>query len=112
MCDFEPCVLPQEKDVYIVDRLRMPLIGGLATMTLQLVARLNDLRLDTKETVKREFPVLFSGLGEMEGEYTIVLKPGAKPFPLSTPRCISLPLMPRVKEELSRMEQQEVVSKV
>ncbi|KAL2089331.1 hypothetical protein ACEWY4_014019 [Coilia grayii] len=41
--------------------------------------------------------------GKMEGEYTIVLKPGAKPFSLSTPRRISLPLMPKVKEELSRM---------
>ena len=48
----------------------------------------------------------------MEGEYTIVLKPGAKPFSLSTPRRISLPLMPKVREELTRMEQQGVISKV
>ncbi|KAL7861729.1 hypothetical protein SRHO_G00131700 [Serrasalmus rhombeus] len=48
----------------------------------------------------------------MQGAYKIVLKPGAKPFSLSTPRRISLPLMPRVKEELNRMEQQGVISKV
>ena len=48
----------------------------------------------------------------MEGEYTIVLRPGAKPFSLSTPRRISLPLMPKVREELTRMEQQGVISKV
>lgn len=48
----------------------------------------------------------------MEGEYSIVLKPGVKPFSLSTPRRISLPLPPKVKEELERMEQQGVISKV
>ena len=88
------------------------LLDGLAAMTLQLVARVNNISLDTKETVKREFPNLFSGLGKMEGEYTIVLRPGAKPFSLSTPRRISLPLMPKVREELTRMEQQGVISKV
>ena len=101
-----------QEEVYVVDGLRTPLLGRLTAMTLQLVARLDNLSLDTKETVKRQFPMLFSGLWKMEGVYTIVLKPGAKPFSLSTPQRISLPLMPRVKEELSRMEQQGVVSKV
>ncbi len=41
-----------------------------------------------------------------------MLKPGAKPFSLSTPRRISLPLLPKVREELERMEQQGVFSKV
>ena len=80
-----------QEEVYVVDGLRTPLLGL---------------------TVKREFPNLFSGLGKMEGEYTIVLRPGAKPFSLSTPRRISLPLMPKVREELTRMEQQGVISKV
>ncbi|KAE8281739.1 hypothetical protein D5F01_LYC20739 [Larimichthys crocea] len=76
------------EEVYVVEGLRTPLLSGAAAMTLQLVARVNSISLDSKETVKREFPKLFSGLGKMEGEYTIV------------------------KEELSRMEQQGVISKV
>ncbi|KAE8277802.1 hypothetical protein D5F01_LYC24173 [Larimichthys crocea] len=100
------------EEVYVVEGLRTPLLSGAAAMTLQLVARVNSISLDSKETVKREFPKLFSGLGKMEGEYTIVLKPDAKPFSLSTPRHISLPLLQKVKEELSRMEQQGVISKV
>lgn len=48
----------------------------------------------------------------MEGKYSIVLKPGAKPFSLLTPRHVFLPLLPKVKEELMRMEQQGVISKV
>lgn len=100
------------EEVYVVEGLCTPLLSGAAAMTLQLVTRVNNISLDSTETVKREFPKLFSGLGKMEGEYTIVLKPGAKPFSLSTPCRISLPLMPKVKEELSRMEQQGVISKV
>ncbi|KAK7912494.1 hypothetical protein WMY93_012705 [Mugilogobius chulae] len=82
-----------------------------AATALQLVARLDTATLDSTETVKKEFPELFSGLGTIKGEYNIVLKPGAQPFSVSTPRRISLPLLPKVKEELSRMEQQGVISK-
>ncbi|KAL7880825.1 hypothetical protein SRHO_G00030790 [Serrasalmus rhombeus] len=101
-----------KQDVYVVKDLATPLLGRPAVTALQLVARLEEVNLDNEEAVKSEFPKLFSGLGKMQGEYKIVLKPGAKPFSLSTPRRISLPLMPRVKEELNRMEQQGVISKV
>ncbi|KAL7861742.1 hypothetical protein SRHO_G00131830 [Serrasalmus rhombeus] len=101
-----------KQDVYVVKDLATPLLGCPAVTAQHLVTRLEEVNLDNEEAVKLEFPKLFSGLGKMQGEYKIVLKPGAKPFSLSTPRCISLPLMPRVKEELNRMEQQGVISKV
>uniref|UniRef100_A0A3B3HH25 Gypsy retrotransposon integrase-like protein 1 n=1 Tax=Oryzias latipes TaxID=8090 RepID=A0A3B3HH25_ORYLA len=101
-----------KEDIYVVKGLSMPLLSGTAAIALQLVARVENIILDSTATVKREFPRLFSGLGKMEGEYNIVLKPNAQPFSLSTPRRISLPLMPKVKEELTRMEQQGVISKV
>lgn len=82
-----------QEEVYVVEGLRTPLLGGVAAMTLQMVARLNNISLDTTETVKREFSKFFSGLGKMEFQYTIVLKPREKPFPLSTPHCISLTLL-------------------
>ncbi|KAJ8389952.1 hypothetical protein AAFF_G00112370 [Aldrovandia affinis] len=95
-----------------LEGLSTPLLSQPAATALQLVARLEDFSLNSKETIKQEFPKLFSGLGKMEGEYNIVLKPGAKPFSLSTPRRISLPLLPKIKDELHRMEQQGVISKV
>lgn len=101
-----------KEDIYVVKGLSTPLLGGTAAMALQLVARVENVSLDSKETVKNEFPALFHGLGKMEGEYNIVLKPEAQPFSISTPRRLSLPLLPKVKEELDRMEQQGVISKV
>ncbi|KAJ7997296.1 hypothetical protein DPEC_G00227500 [Dallia pectoralis] len=69
-----------KEEIYVVEGLCTPLLGGLAAVALQLVARINNISLDSKETVKREFPKLFCRLGKMEGEYNIVLKPGAQPF--------------------------------
>lgn len=100
------------EDIYVVEGLSTPLLSRPTATALQLVARLDNVDLDSKEKIIQEFPKLFSGLGKMEGEYNIVLKPGAKPFSLSTPRHISLPLLPKIKEELNRMEQQGVISKV
>lgn len=62
-----------QEEVNVMNGLHTPLLRGLAAMTLQLAARLNDVSLDAKETIKREFPKLFSGLGKMKGEYFIVL---------------------------------------
>ncbi|KAI3373366.1 hypothetical protein L3Q82_006673 [Scortum barcoo] len=101
-----------KEDIYVVRGLCIPLLSRPAATALQLVARLDNISLDSTEIVKQEFPKLFSGLGKMEGEYNIVLKPGAQPFSLSMSRRISLPLLPKIKEELNRMEQQGVISKV
>ncbi|XP_062872210.1 uncharacterized protein K02A2.6-like [Trichomycterus rosablanca] len=100
------------QEVYVVKELATPLLGRSAAVALQLVARLDAVSLDTDEAVRAEFPKLFNGLGRMQGEYNIVLKSDAEPFSLLTPRRISLPLLPKVKEELNRMEQQGVISKV
>ena len=48
----------------------------------------------------------------MGEEYEIRLKPGAVPHCLFTPRQVPLPLRPKVKEELDRMESIGVISKV
>jgi len=48
----------------------------------------------------------------MEGAYHIKLQPEAEPFALSTPRSIALSLLPKVKQELERMEKMGVISKV
>ena len=45
-------------------------------------------------------------------EYEIKLKENATPYALYVPRNIPIPLRPKVKEELERMEQMGVISKV
>ena len=58
------------------------------------------------------YPFVFNGLGNLGEEYTIKIKPGAKPYALLTPRNILLPLRPKVKQELDMIESIGVISKI
>ena len=65
-----------------------------------------------EQEVKKIYPYLFKGLGELEGEFSIKLTPGSAPYVITTLRRVVLPLMPKVKEELQRMEKLVFISKV
>ena len=54
---------------------------------------------------------LFKGLGEL-GEYQIKLKPDTRPFALSTPRRVAIPLMPKSRQCWSQWKRQDIISKV
>ena len=64
------------------------------------------------EDIPNKYPALFTGLGTLEGEYHIQLKEDATPFALTAPRRVALPLLPKVKQELERMEALGVISKI
>ncbi|CAC5421311.1 unnamed protein product [Mytilus coruscus] len=72
------------QDIYVVKGLSKPLLGRPA----------------------------IQALGKTKWTYTIALGLDAKPFSLSTPRRVPLPLMDKVKAELTRMEKLGVISKV
>ncbi|XP_006812157.1 uncharacterized protein LOC100366740 [Saccoglossus kowalevskii] len=59
-----------------------------------------------------DYPQLFKGLGEMPHPYKLQLKDNAKPYSVPIPRRIAIPLLPRVKDELERLESLNVIRKV
>ena len=65
-----------------------------------------------KMKILQKYPKLFSGLGEKQGEYDIKLKENAVPYAVKTPRRIPIPLLPKVTQQLDKMERDGVVSKV
>lgn len=97
------------EDVYVTRHLHTALLGRPAISKMELVARLDSI---TMETLKTTYPKICSVLGEMRQPYAIRLKPEAQPFSLKTPRRIPLPLMDKVKQELSHMESLGVVSRI
>ena len=103
-----------EQDVYVVSGLHQPLLGRPAIEALGLVSRIQAIQavMEEDKHPKNLFPELFSGLGKLEKEYTIKLKEGVVPFALNTPRRVAIPLMPAVQEELTRMENLGVISRV
>ena len=104
------------QDINVVENLKEPLLGRPAIDALDLVQKVEAVHLDDCKRVENEakamFPKLFKGLGELKGEFTIKLKPNATPHAITTPRRVALPLMTKVKEELQRMEDLGVISKV
>lgn len=97
-----------EQEVFVICGLHKALIGLPAIEALGLVSRVNNIVADTPA----RFPKLFDDLGCLPGEYTICLSDNAKPFAIATPRRVALPLLPKVKNELERMEKTGVISRV
>ena len=60
----------------------------------------------------RDYPQLFEGLGTKKDEYTIKLKDDAKPFALTLPRKVPMPLYEETRHEIERMSKNEVISPV
>ena len=104
------------QEIYVVENLKEPLLGRPAIDALNLVQKVDAVNSDDstriEQEVKTTYPNLFKGLGELEGEFSIKLTPGSTPYAITTPRRVALPLMPKVKEELQRMEKLGVISKV
>ncbi len=97
------------EDIFVVNNLQMSLLGCPAINSLRLVSRVNSV---ADQRLPYMHPDLFQCLGKIPGKYQIQLKDTAQPFALSTPRRVALPLQPKVKSELQRMEELGVISKV
>ena len=95
-----------------VPRAYLPLLGWPAIESLGLLQRVNTVMNTNTEQIVKQYPNLFDGLGKLEGNYTICMEEGAKPFAVTTPRRVAIPLLPQVKTELERMEQLKVISRI
>ena len=82
-------------------------------MKLSRITRLCELTTDDyKAKGMRDYPQLFEGLSTMKDEYTIKLKDDAKPFALTVPRKVPIPLYEETKHEIKRMLKSGVISPV
>ena len=102
-----------KETVYVVESLARPLLSRSAAVKLNLISRLCELTTDDyKAKVMCDYPQLFEGLGTMKDEYTIKLKDDAKPFALTVPRKVPMPLYEETKHEIERMLKSGVISPV
>ena len=102
-----------EEEIFVIEGLETALVGRPAIQALGLVVRVDAVAgVNIEDTIVSSHPKLFSGLGEFSGEYTVRLKEGAKPFALTTPRRVALPLLKKVKKELERMQSLGVIRRV
>ena len=98
-CELKAKTAKSNQELYAVKGLRNSLLGRTAIQSLGLLLKSDVKNVDT---VQEQYSELFSGLGKTDWEYIIKLKPGYVPFALSTPRRVPLPLMEKIKKELSK----------
>ena len=86
--------------------LRNPLLGKSACVSLNLLDKINEVENSKapeeskyKQQIIGQYPKLFKGLGELEGEYEIKLKELPEPFALNVPRKVPFPLLDTTKKE-------------
>ena len=100
------------QSVYVLRDVHQALLGRDAIDSLGMVKRLDAVSLNGDSEVKRQYHDLFTGLGCMDGDYTIRLKEDANPFAVFTPRCVPVNLLPQLKEELDKLQQLGVIKRV
>lgn len=100
-----------QQEIFVVRNLRRQLLGRPAIDALGLVVRVGAIFDDNTSAVQL-FPQLFNGLGKLEGEYEIKLRPDFKPYAISVPRRVAVPFLNKVRTELERMERLGVIAKV
>ena len=102
-----------KEQVYVIEDLERPLLGKKSAELLKLISRLDSLSSDDyKSNVAAKYPKLFEGLGVMKDSYCISLKEDARPFQVSVPRKVPFSLYKKTTEDLDRMLETGVISRV
>ena len=100
--------------IYVLKDQSCSLLGKGACVELGIVARIDAV--DESSIYRDQYPGLFGDLKTIKPEcmqpYKIPLIPDPKPTCLFTPRKIAHPLVPKVKKELERMQNDGVISPV
>lgn len=107
------------EEIYVVKNLSKPLLGKSACASLNLLSKINEVEnskvsgeSEYKQQIIDQYPKLFEGLGELEGEYDIKLKETPEPFAVNVPRKVPFPLLDKTKKEIERMLEMGVISRV
>ena len=95
-CKITSSVKASDEKIYVVQNLKTPLLGKPAINSLEIISFAESIDSNAyKQHVIERFPKLFRGLGQVKDfEYTIKLDVNARPFAISSPRRVAIPLLP------------------
>ncbi|UYV77098.1 K02A2.6-like [Cordylochernes scorpioides] len=99
-------------EIFVVPQLMQPLLSGKASESLNIIKRLQSIEKRNSLNPFEEYPKLLTGLGTLQGSYTIKLKDESQPHAIYTPRRIPIPLLYKTKEQLDQMVEKGVIEKV
>nr|XP_037283835.1 uncharacterized protein LOC119176582 [Rhipicephalus microplus] len=101
-----------EETFFVVEQNVPVTLSGLVAERLGFICRVQNVHVRQLYPAAQPFAEVFSGLGQLKGEeYAMKLKPGTIVIVVPA-RRVPVALQERVKEELKRMEEQGVITKV
>ena len=88
-------------EIYVVAGLEQSLLGRNACHKLGIISRMSAVKSSiSRNTYEEKFPKLFRELGCIEGDHEIKLDENVKPYNLTTPRHIPIPLLHKIKSQI------------
>ncbi|KPJ18498.1 Transposon Ty3-I Gag-Pol polyprotein [Papilio machaon] len=89
---------------FIINNLQIPILGKPAISKMNILRLCNLAEVCNSDIdIEKEFPNIFNNLGVFQDTFTIKLISNPVPYVQSSPRVVPLPLLDKVKEELSRL---------
>jgi hypothetical protein len=101
--------------VYVIRGLKSAILGRPSLESMKIIS-INSMQdttsIKSEVKVDKEFPNIFNELGVFKDEYSIKLRDDSQTFIQAAPRHISIPLLPKVKAELDRLESIGIISPI
>ena len=97
--------------IFVADKVWTPLLGRYTIEALDLIHRVEAISTIPVD-ICTQYPNLFTGLSCMSEPYEIRIKHDATPYAITSPRRVPLPLLPKVKDELERLQHFNFTEKV
>lgn len=106
--------------VYVIQNLRQPLLGRSSLLALGfscshnngLASSVNNVSISISKGVERDFPGIFSNIGTFKSELEIKLRDGYVPYAQSAPRIVPIAYLDKLRSELDRLIQLEIIEPV
>lgn len=100
------------QNVYLIRNQKTALLGKPAIKAFNLIRRTNRIEKSNSNRPEKRYSDRFKGLGELPDDYKIVLKDDAKPFAITVPRKVPLPLLDSTESTLKKMVETNVISPI
>ncbi|XP_011859821.1 PREDICTED: uncharacterized protein K02A2.6-like [Vollenhovia emeryi] len=108
---------------YIIRELNACLLGKDMIKSFGLIKRINSIEKiemkkgmskqgTLKQKIRNKYPTVFKGLGHFRQELDLQTKENTVPFAQSVPRVVSIPLLKKLKAELNKLTEQNIITAV
>ncbi|GJQ78656.1 hypothetical protein Trydic_g11759 [Trypoxylus dichotomus] len=101
--------------VYVIKGLKLAILGRPGIVNLGItklghsVLTTNAINITSVVNIERDFPLLFQEIGEFKEEIKINVKKEVKPVALTSPRIVPIPLLPKLQNELNRLQKINII---